>query len=245
MVDKNPRHTIQVSHESLGELQQQCQKFEQSITKLGIRDKELFGMIGDALRRKDSLRANMYANELVRVRHLKQVFSQSQLVMECITIRMESLLDLYTAIQIDPVSEAIKDVIGDIKGLSPEFMMGIEQIAVTARETLKQATIGIKEPALEEVFTANSPESVAILREVSASIESSLHQAFPEPPIKADAATMVETVEEITYGYEPTSSSVKAPSQNQNSDINTLSDDLNWLLHDLDAKKNTQDNSRP
>ena len=231
------RHTMLVSRESLGELQQQSLKFEQSCGKLGERDRELFGMIGDALRRKDSLRANMYANELVRVRHLKQVFSQSQIVLECISIRMESLLDLYAAIQMDPVSEAIKEVLGDIQGISPEFASGLEQLTKLAGETLKQATIGFKEPALGEVFSTN-PESQAILREVSQAIESSLHEAFPEPPVSEAPTRIGQQAEEIAYGYEPTSTLKKAAGNA--SDVSTISEDFLNMLGGFGAKGRTK-----
>ena len=195
------RHTLMVSKESLGELQAQCQKFEYSCVKLDQRDKELIGMIGDSLRRKDSLRANMYANELVRVRHLKRVFSQSQLALECISIRMENLLELHNAIQMDPISESIREVIGDLQGISPEFTSSLEQLTKTVEETLSQTTIGFKEPVLEEVFSASSPESIAILKEVSQTIEGSLKEAFPEPPIVISPKTS-QLEEPIGYSYE-------------------------------------------
>ncbi|MCX6648482.1 MAG: hypothetical protein NTV61_03735 [Candidatus Bathyarchaeota archaeon] len=231
----NIRHTLSVSRDSLGELQQLSEKYEQSCGKLGEREKVLFGMIRDALRGKDSLRANMYANELARVRHLKRVFSQSQLGLECISIRMESLLDLYNAIQMDPVSEAIKDVIDDIQGISPEFTSGLEQLAKLAGDTLAQTTIGFKGPALEEVFSASSPESLAILKEVSNTIESSLSEAFPEPPIKEPNVRTSQRAEEITYGYEQTFKPKKTVVENSN-DLSKFSDDFANMLGGFEAK---------
>lgn len=203
MNNMSERRTLPVSRESLSELRQQNQKFEQSCGNLNTREKELFHMIKEALRGKDSIRANMYANELARVRHLKRVFSQSQLALECISIRMESLLDLYEAIQLNPVSEAIRDVVSDIQGVSPEFAAGIEQITRLAGETLTQASVGFKEPLLDEAYGA-SPEGLAILKEVSKTIEDSLTEAFPEPPVTVVPVKATPQVEEITYGYEPT-----------------------------------------
>jgi len=231
----NIRHTLSVSRDSLHELQQLSDKYEQSCEKLGVREKVLFGMIRDALRGKDPLRANMYANELVRVRHLKRVFSQSQLGLECISIRLESLLDLYNAIQMDPVSEAIKAVMVDIQGISPEFVSGLEQLAKLAGDTLSQATIGFKGPALEEAFSASSPESLAILREVSNTIESGLSSAFPEPPIKEAPVRTPQMAEVISYGYEPTFKPKKAVVENSN-DLGKLSDDFASIIGELEGK---------
>ncbi|MGD0803509.1 MAG: hypothetical protein ABSA11_05475 [Candidatus Bathyarchaeia archaeon] len=235
MDNMSTRHTLLVSQESLSELRQQNIKFEQSCGKLSEREKELFGMIRNALYKKDTLRANMYANELVRVRHLKRVFSQSQLALECISIRMESLLDLYNAIQMDPVSEAIREVVSDIKGISPEFTSGLEQLAKLAGDTLQQATIGFKEPALDEVFGATSPESLAILKEVSRTIESSLDNAFPEPPLKEAPTRTAQPTEAIAYGYEPTFTPKKATVDNS-LDLGNLSEDFIKMLDGFGVK---------
>jgi division protein CdvB (Snf7/Vps24/ESCRT-III family) len=229
------RHSLMVSRDSLHELQQLSEKYEQSCGKLGEREKVLFGMIREALRGKDSLRANMYANELARVRHLKRVFSQSQLGLECISIRMESLLDLYNAIQMDPVSDAIKGVMADIQGISPEFTSGLEQLAKLASDTLSQATIGFKGPALEEAFSASSPESLAILREVSNTIEGSIIEAFPEPPIKVAPVRAPQLAEEISYGYEPTFKPKKTLVDSAN-DLSKFSDDFANIIGGVEAK---------
>ena len=163
----NIGRALPVTSESLSELKHQSLKFEQSCRSLDVRENELFSMIKGALRRKDNLRAGMYANELAAVRRMKHVFSQSQLAIESMSIRMESLLDLYNAIQLDPISEAIKEVISDIQGISPELREGFELLTKLAGETLVKASVGFKESALEEAFSTTSPESIAILKEVS------------------------------------------------------------------------------
>ena len=230
------RQTILVSQESLNELKQLSLQFEQSNTKLQERDKVLYDMIGKALRKKDTLRANMFANELTRVRHLKRVFSQSQLVLECISIRMENLLELYNAIQMEPISQVIKEVIGDVQGVSPEFMSGLEQLTKLAGDTLKQTTIGFQQPVLDEIFSAKSPESIEILKEVSNEIESCLQESFPEPPI-TEASTIVEKpAEAIAYGYEATFTPRKTTVADASNDLNMLSEDVVKMLDSFNAK---------
>ena len=230
------RQTILVSQESLNELKQLSLQFEQSNTKLQERDKVLYDMIGKALRKKDTLRANMFANELTRVRHLKRVFSQSQLVLECISIRMENLLELYNAIQMEPISQVIKEVIGDVQGVSPEFMSGLEQLTKLAGDTLKQTTIGFQQPVLDEIFSAKSPESIEILKEVSNEIESCLQESFPEPPI-TEASTIVEKpAEAIAYGYEATFTPRKTTVADAPNNLNMLSEDVVKMLDSFNAK---------
>ena len=237
MNNSKTQQTILVSQESLNELKKHSLMFEQSNTKLEERDKVLYDMIEKALRKKDTLRANMFANELTRVRHLKRVFSQSQLVIECITIRMENLLDLYNAIQMEPISQVIKDVLVDVKGVSPEFVSGLEQLSILASDTLKQSTIAFKQPALEEIFGATSSESVAILKEVSGLIESSLQSSFPEPPVAEAQKVTEKTAEAISYAYSPAPTfAPKAATANVSNDLGLLSEDLVKILGSFNVK---------
>lgn len=241
MSNLNTRQTIIVSQESLYELKKQSALFDQSTYKLDLRDKALYKMIGDALRKKDTLRANMFANELTRVRHLKRVMSQSQLVIDCMTIRMENLLDLYNAIQLEPISQVIKEVVGDIQSVSPEFVAGLEQLTRLASDTLKQTTIGFRQPALDEIFSAKSPESVEILKEVSKAIESCLQESFPDPPMKESPVTAAPPLEAIAYGSEsrvqPTFSNKKANVTESSNDWDILSDDVVKILDSFNSKE--------
>ena len=241
MSNLNTRQTIIVSQESLYELKKQSALFDQSTYKLDLRDKALYKMIGDALRKKDTLRANMFANELTRVRHLKRVMSQSQLVIDCMTIRMENLLDLYNAIQLEPISQVIKEVVGDIQSVSPEFVAGLEQLTRLASDTLKQTTIGFRQPALDEIFSAKSPESVEILKEVSKAIESCLQESFPDPPMKESPVTAAPPLEAIAYGSEsrvqPTFSTKKADVTDSSNDWDILSDDVVKILDSFNSKE--------
>jgi len=229
------RQTILVSQESLNELKQLSLQFEQSNTKLQERDKVLYGLIGKALRNKDTLRANMFANELARVRHLRRVFSQSELVIECISIRMENLFDLYNTIQMEPISQVIRDIIGDVQGVSPEFMSGLEQLTKLASDTLKQTTIGFQQPALDEIFVAKSPESIEILKEVSNEIESCLQESFPEPPI-TETEMVEKQGEAVAYGYEDTFTPRKNQVADASNDLSMLSDNVVKMLDSFNAK---------
>ena len=230
------RQKILVSQDSLNELKRQNLQFEQSNVKLKERDKVLYDMIGKALRKKDTLRANMFANELTRVRHLQRVFSQSHLVIECITIRMENLLDLYNAIQMEPISQVIKEVIGEVQGVSPEFMTGLEQLTRLASDTLKQTTIGFQQPILDEIFSAKSPESIEILREVSNTIESCLQESFPEPPITEAPLKVEKQVEAVAYSYEATFAPRKTAVTNNSNDLSALSEDVMKMLDNFNSK---------
>ncbi|MBN1682410.1 hypothetical protein JW865_02530 [Candidatus Bathyarchaeota archaeon] len=235
MERRKSQQNIQVSQESINELKKQSILFEESSTRLTQRDKELYKMIENAIRKKDKLRANMFANELTKVRHLKKVFSQCQLVMECITIRMENLLELHNVIQLEPISEVIKEVVMDIQGISPEFISGLENLSKLASDTLKQTTISFQQPVLEDVFNANSSESIQILEEVSNNIENCLQESFPEPPITTPPLIEKQT-EAIEYSYDPNYKPKKASIEQNVNNITTISDDLLKLFDSVNIK---------
>jgi hypothetical protein len=134
----------------------------------------------------------------------------------------------------------IKEVVGDIQSVSPEFVAGLEQLTRLASDTLKQTTIGFNQPALDEIFSAKNPESVEILREVSKTIESCLQESFPEPPIKEASVTAASPLEAIAYGLEsvvqPTFSPKKASITDSN-DWDILSDDVVKILDSFNSKE--------
>ena len=180
----NRRQTILPSQESINELKRQSLRLDQVNSNLRGRDRVLFDVIGKAVQRKDTLRAQIYANELARVRHVKKVLSQSQLVLDCITIRLENFLDLYNVVQeMRPVSEVIREVSDDIKSVMPDLASGLEQLNQVASETLEQTSIDFRQPALDEMFGCENQGSADILKEVSNMFENSLQESFPKPPV--------------------------------------------------------------
>jgi hypothetical protein len=148
---------------------------------------------------------------------------------------MENLFDLYNTIQMEPISQVIRDIIGDVQGVSPEFMSGLEQLTKLASDTLKQTTIGFQQPALDEIFVAKSPESIEILKEVSNEIESCLQESFPEPPI-TETEMVEKQAEAVAYGYEDTFTPRKNQVADASNDLSMLSDNVVKMLDSFNAK---------
>ena len=235
----NRQQSILPTPESINELKRQSMRLEQVNSKLRERDRVLFEMVGKAVQKKDSARAQIYANELSRVRHVKQVISQSQLAIDCITIRLENFLDLYQVVQeMKPISEVVKEVSADVQQVMPQFAAGLEQLNVVASETLMQTTIDFRQPALDEMFSVKSQESADILREVSNMVENSLHESFPEPPVTVAVAPKIANrqTETVAYGYEPTFASGTSQVGETTNDWSMLSEDVVKMLDQISGK---------
>ena len=235
----NRQQSILPTPESINELKRQSMRLEQVNSKLRERDRVLFEMIGKAVQKKDSARAQIYANELSRVRHIKQVISQSQLAIDCITIRLENFLDLYQVVQeMKPISEVVKEVSADVQKVMPQFASGLEQLNMVASETLMQTTIDFRQPALDEMFSIKNQESADILREVSNMVENSLHESFPEPPVTVAVAPKIteRQAEVVAYSYEPTFTNRASQAGETTNDWSMLSDDVVKMLDKISGK---------
>jgi division protein CdvB (Snf7/Vps24/ESCRT-III family) len=233
----NRQQSVLPTPESINELKRQSMRLEQVNSKLRERDRVLFEMVGKAVQKKDTARAQIYANELSRVRHIKQVITQSQLAIDCITIRLENFLDLYQVVQeMKPISEVVREVSADVQQFMPQFASGLEQLNIVASETLMQTTIDFRQPALDEMFSVKNQESADILREVSNMVENSLHESFPEPPVAVAPRVTSRQAEAITYGYEPAFASRTAQDSEGTNDWSMLSDDVVKMLDQINSK---------
>ena len=233
----NRQQSILPTPESINELKRQSMRLEQVNSKLRERDRVLFDMVGKAVQKRDTARAQIYANELSRVRHIKRILTQSQLAIDCITIRLENFLDLYNVVQeMKPISEVVREVSADVQKVMPEFASGLEQLNTVASETLMQTSIDFRQPALDEMFSVKSQESADILREVSGMVENSLHESFPEPPIAVAPKVAERQTEAVAYGYEPTFAPRMAQMSEQTNDWSMLSDDVVKMLDQIGAK---------
>ncbi|MCX6649844.1 MAG: hypothetical protein NTV61_10745 [Candidatus Bathyarchaeota archaeon] len=212
-------------------------RLEQANYALMERDRVLFKMVGEAVQRRDSPRAQIYANELSRVRQIKRIISQSQLAIDCITIRLENFLDLYQVVnEMKPISEVVKGVSAEVQQVIPQFSTVLEQLNEVASEALLQSTIDSRQPSLKEVFSVRSPEGAEILREVSHLVENNLQESFPEPPV---ASTTRET-EAITCASEVISSPYISNSSDEANHWGELSDKVVKLLDRIESKRRTK-----
>lgn len=211
--------------ESIGELKRQSLKLEQANSALKERDRVIFDMVQKAIRGNDTARAQIYANELSRIRQIKKMISQSQLAIDCITIRLENFLDLYQVIQdMKPLSEVLRSVSTDVQQVMPQFSSLLENLNEVVNEALLETKIDTSQPGLEEVLNVRSQAGGEILREVSGIVENSLHDSFPEPPL----AMANRKAEAIACSFEQGSS--------REDDWGEISDEVVKIIDKLDSK---------
>ncbi|MBN1683227.1 Snf7 family protein [Candidatus Bathyarchaeota archaeon] len=238
----NRKQNVVPTPEAINELKKQSARLDQVQSNLRMRDKILFEQTAKAIQRSDKIRARIYANELNRIRQLKQVIAQSQLAIECIAIRLENFLDLYNIVtELKPITQVVKEVSSDVSKVLPQVASELEQLNSIASETLMNTSVNFNQSSLDFAFQTNN-ESEDILNEVSNLIENNLHSSFPEPPIKSTSrVSKAPLFEAISYESNYSSDPYTLEDRNTKTKDNIqnwklFSDDVAKMLDDLSKK---------
>jgi division protein CdvB (Snf7/Vps24/ESCRT-III family) len=228
--------------ESVAELKRQSAKLEQVGATMRYRDRMLMDMIRGAIQKKDQMRAQIYANELARVRGVQRMISQSQLAIDCITIRLESYLDLMDVVStLRPINQELKEVSKEVSQVMPQFTSDMEQLSQVANEALQSSSVNYSQPALDQLFTQKTQAGAEILKEVSSMIASELHSSFPEPPVSvATRAPPLRQMEAIACAGMGSRVPIQEPARQEkpqaSMDWSVLPDDLVKMLDQLNEK---------
>ena len=147
--------------------------------KLQQRDQEMFQRCIGAQISKDFARATMYANECAEIRKMAKVVLSSQLALERVLVRLETIQEFgEVAALMKPVSEVVHSIKGQISGIMPEVSFELSQIG----EVLDEIVMEAGEAGGSEQSMAPSPEAEVILKEAAAIAEQRMKERFPELP---------------------------------------------------------------
>ncbi|MDH5449176.1 MAG: hypothetical protein OEX01_09295 [Candidatus Bathyarchaeota archaeon] len=159
----------------------QHSKLEQVHVRLRERDKTLFGACTFALEKKNNARAAMCANELAEVRKLIKLLSQTQIAIERIILRLETIKELSTImVDLKPALSALKNVTSNLVNIMPDVASELDKVNSSIQETLTVTKFS-SDPAIIQT-NVKTPAGQEILKEVNALLEQNLHEKLPEPP---------------------------------------------------------------
>jgi len=127
-------------------------------------------------------RATIFANELVEVRKLIDTISKTEIVIERIILRLETIKELNNiVIELRPALDALQGVAKCITNVMPEMAYELEAVNDSLTETLAITKIGSPQPVVPlNVKTQGAEE---ILKEVSGVLENKIMESLPEPPL--------------------------------------------------------------
>jgi len=166
-------------------LKLQTDKLEQATTRMQHHDRELFEKCVSAQLARDNSRATIYANECAEVRKMARVILLSQLAIEQVMLRMETIEEFGDVITgMAPVTGVIRTLKGKLSGIIPEVSYELGSVD----EMLNGMMIDTGEASGSSLtVNATDGESKKILDEASLIAEQKMKEKFPDisPAYKA------------------------------------------------------------
>ncbi len=162
------------------------QKFKlgQVIVKLTQRDKVLFKTCATALKAKNMERAAIFANELSEIRKLTKVLYHTQILVERIILRLETLKEFNAAFaDLKPVLRNLKTVTKSLSSFMPQMAYEMERMNECIVEVITMSKIDSSK--LEVPIDVQTPGGEEVLKEVTELLEEQITEKLPEPPTSA------------------------------------------------------------
>lgn len=162
-------------------LGRQKRKLELIDAKLKARRSELFRLCTQALQKKSSERAKIYANEIAEIKKMQEKVSNGLLILEQLMLRMETLRDIgSTFAQLEPTLEVVRQVSEQLSEVIPEVSGELERIGSCLNTLIAETKMPVAE--VELIAISDSNENEAILDEASNYLRGRLMERLPEPP---------------------------------------------------------------
>lgn len=161
-------------------LKVQLRRLEKTSQHMQHRDTALYGKCVQALEAKNNQLASMYANECAEIRKMAKVILHSELALEQVTLRLETVQQFGDiAYVMKPVASVVRTIKTQLEGVLPQVSMELGQI----NDSLEYLVVEVGE-ATEQSFDlgVTSDEANRILDEANLVAEQRMKERFPELP---------------------------------------------------------------
>jgi len=185
----HPTPIRQRINECLFKLKVQQRKLERTAYHMQQRDQALYGKCVLAVQGKNTELASMYANECAELRKMAKVVLHSELALEQVTLRLETVHQFGDiACTMMPVASVVRALRTQLESVMPEVSLELAEV----NEALEELTVEVGETTETSIdLSASSEESQKILQEANAVAEQKMKERFPDlPTIPAREARM-------------------------------------------------------
>lgn len=166
--------------ESLFKLKTQLRRLEKTSSHIQQRDGALYKKCIDAMQSKNHELASMYANECAEIRKMAKVILHSELALEQVTLRLETVQQFGDiAYTMRPVAGVVKTIRNQLQSVLPEVSLELAEV----NESLEYLVVEVGE-ATDSSFDVNasSEEAQRILSEANVVAEQKMKERFPDLP---------------------------------------------------------------
>ncbi|MEM0328762.1 MAG: Snf7 family protein [Nitrososphaerota archaeon] len=169
------------------QLRVQSEKLKRAYQRLVARDRELFEACVTAEQELDRDRATIYANEIAQLRRMSRTILRSQISLEKVILRLETIKDFGDVMNVlAPATRIIKQIQTDLSGIVPEVAHNLEVIDEMLEGLMVEA--GNFTGAITSVTVADR-EARRILEEAAEIAAQRMSKQFPElPELGSEAA---------------------------------------------------------
>ena len=166
-------------------------KLEDSHLRMEQKYKTLFNKCVKAQETKDTATAIMYANECGQVKKMVQTLVTSQLAIEQVVLRLDTVKDFGdVAAEIIPAAAVVRSIKGRLAGVIPEVSMQLGMIG----QTLDSLVLEVGEATgTSWSAMATGEDAEKILMEASTIAEQRVRDGFPDLPSTSTAEKGVNT----------------------------------------------------
>lgn len=166
--------------EVLMALRIQSDKLSRTVARLSARAKELFEQCVRAQQEGDVSRATIYANEIAQLRKMSRVVVRSQLSLEKVILRLETVKEFGDVMHVlGPATAIVKQVQSDLAGIVPEVAQNLRYVDEVLEGLIAEA--GSVSGTVVSV-SISDPEAQRILQEASEVAAQRMKTAFPDVP---------------------------------------------------------------
>ena len=177
-------------------LKSQQFKLGQVVIKLTRRDKILFKTCATALKEKNKERAAIFANELAEIRKLTKVIYHTQILVERIILRLETLKEFNAAFaDLKPVLNNLQSVTKSLSSFMPQMAFEMERVNESIFEVISMSKIDASK--LEVPTYIKTPGCEEVLAEVAEFLEEQITEKLPEPPTSAPVMEKPQRVQKV------------------------------------------------
>ena len=193
------RHTPEVGdaiYQAIYKLKVQRVRLEQVIIRLRERDRILFETCVTAIKNHNKERSVIFANELAEVRKLLSTVSYTQIVIERVILRLETIKELNGLLgELKPALKVLQGVAQCLDKVMPDMAYEMDQVNESISDALAISKVAPVEPIVHE---AKTPATEEIMKEVSEFLQQRVAEKLPEPPISASAPKEIESAKNVT-----------------------------------------------
>jgi len=186
------RIPIEKIQQSITKLRVQIDKLDRVYRGLKERDKQCFQSCIDAISSKDREKARIYADEVVEIRKMARKVLHSQLVLEQVKIRLETLEEVGDVVlELLPFTSVINEIRSQLAGFIPDAATSLDELNANIGSII--AATATPDSADQSLSIEIDEEARRILEEASNAAAAKVSESFPDLPSVAN--------EEIVYEY--------------------------------------------